>query len=267
MGQVLVSVEWLIKHQNDTNIIIVDARSEKKYKEGHIFGAVNIPVADTFNPLKNTDRVGNLKHIGNLFSNAGIRNDFTVVIYDGNTYIDAGRVFWVLEVYGHKNVKLLDGGIKGWQAYSNQALSHVMIKPKKTNYTPAIEPRRLVTKLSMRLAINDKNKVIIDARTKEEFSGKESIALRSGHIPSAVNIPWKNNFTDKNGIRMLKPIDELDAMYKAIAIGKQILLYCNKGKQSSLSYTILRQLGYEASHYDGSWFEWGNDERLPIMQK
>ena len=262
--QVLVSVEWLIEHQNDSNVIIIDARSAREYAEGHIVGAVNVPVVDTFNPLRNTDRVGNLKHIATLFSDAGIRNDFTVVIYDGNTYIDAGRVFWVLEVYGHKNVKLLNGGIEGWQAYSKQTLSKVMIKPNKTDYTPAIDPHRLITKFSMRLAIDDKNKVIIDARTKEEYEGKESIALRSGHIPNAVNIPWKKHFTQNNGIQMLKPIDELNAMYDDVVSGKQILLYCNKGKQSSLSYTVLRQLGYEASHYDGSWYEWGNDDRLPI---
>ena len=263
-GEVLVSSQWLVKHQHDQDLLIVDARSEVEYRKGHISGAVNIPVKDTFNPLINTDRVGNLKHISELFSNAGIRNEQTVVIYDGNTYIDAGRVFWVFEVYGHKNVKLLDGGIKGWVAYSKQSLSQVSKRPEKTRYIPTIEPERHVTKFSMRLALEDKNKVIIDARTAKEFKGEASIAKRAGHIPNAINISWEENFVEINGIKMLKPVEELRKLYDGRVKNKQALLYCNKGKQSSLSYAILRQLGHNAAHYDGSWYEWGNDEKLPI---
>lgn len=263
-GNVLVSYQWLVKHQKEPDIMIVDARSKEEYFEGHIEGAVNIPVSDTFNPEKNRDRVGNLKHISELFSNAGIKKELTVVIYDGNTYIDAGRVFWVFEVYGHKNVKLLDGGIKAWELLSNQPLSQLNEKPQKTNYVPTIDSARHITKLSMRLALEDKNKVILDARTDEEFRGAESIAIRSGHIPNSINIPWNENFKVINGIKMLKPIEELKQLYDAKVKGKKVFVYCNKGKQSSLSYTVLRQLGYDSAHYDGSWYEWGNDEKLPI---
>jgi len=263
-SEVLVDSKWLVKHQYDLNMKIVDARSEEDFQKGHIRGAVNIPVSDTFNPVINTDRVGNLKHISQLFGNAGIRNEQTIVIYDGNTYIDAGRVFWVFEVYGHKNVKLLDGGIKGWQAESNQPLSQLSIKAQKTQYIPTIEPERHVTKFSMNLALEDKNKVIIDARTNKEFKGESTIAKRAGHIPGAINISWEENFTYNNGIKMLKPIEELKQLYDTRVRNKQILLYCNKGKQSSLSYTVLRHLGHNAAHYDGSWYEWGNDELLPI---
>ena len=261
---VLVDIQWLVQHQNDANIKIVDARSEAAYKAGHIEGAVNIPVADTFNPVINIDRVGNLKYISTLFSNAGVRKEHTIVVYDGNTYIDAGRVFWVFELYGHKNVKLLDGGIKGWQAYSNQALSKKITSSEKSNYIHTIEPRRLITKFSMRLAIDDDEKLIIDARSKQEYEGSKSIALRSGHIPGAISIPWDQNFIEIDGIRMLKPIDSLRVIYDKKVNGKKVYLYCNKGRQSSFSYTILRQLGHDVAHYDGSWFEWGNDESLPI---
>lgn len=265
-GKVLVDIPWLLKHQNDHDMKIVDARSEEAYLKGHIKGAVNIPVSDTFNPVKNTDRVANLKHISELFSNAGIKKEQSVVIYDGNTYIDAGRLFWVFEVYGHKNVKLLDGGIKGWALFSNQPLNQIIEKPQKTNYVPSIESERYITKFSMRLALDDKNKVILDARTNKEFKGVESIAIRSGHIPNAINIPWDENFIEINGIKMLKPIEDLKQIYDAELKGKRVFLYCNKGKQSSFSYAILRQLGHDAAHYDGSWYEWGNDEKLPISK-
>ena len=261
---VLVDTQWLTKHQNDSNLIIIDARSEYDYKKGHIKGAVNIPVEDTFNPLIQTDRLGNIKYIAALFSNAGIRNDHLVVIYDGDSYIDAGRVFWVFEVYGHKNVKLLNGGLEGWKADSGQSLSQENIKLQTTNYVPAIDPQRFITKFSMRLAVRDKDKLIIDTRSKDDFDGKKSIASRSGHIPNAINVPWTENFIEINGIKMLKPLDELRTIYDPVIKDKRVILYCNKGKQSSLSYTVLRKLGYDVAHYDGSWFEWGNDPGLPV---
>lgn len=264
IDDVLVDTQWLIKHQDDPNLIIVDARSEHDYKKGHIRGAVNIPVEDTFNPLIQTDRVGNIKYIAVLFSNAGIRNDHLVVIYDGNSYIDAGRVFWVLEVYGHKKVMLLNGGLEGWQAHSGQALSQKNVELQNSYYVPTMSPHRFVTKFSMRLAVKDKDKLIIDTRSKEDFDGKKSIASRSGHIPSAINIPWTENFIEVDGVRMLKPLDELSSIYDPAIKGKRVILYCNKGKQSSLSYTVLRKLGYDVAHYDGSWFEWGNDSGLPV---
>lgn len=262
--QILVDVSWLVKHRNDSGIVIVDARPEKEYLAGHIAGAVNIPVSKTFNPLQNTDRVGNLLHIQNLFRDAGVRNDHAVVIYDGSSYIDAGRVFWVFEVYGHKQVKLLNGGFLGWREYSGESLSKSLREIKKSDYIPAIEPDRLITKFSMRLALEDKNKVIIDTRATDEYEGSRSIAKRSGHIPGAVSIPWDKNFVDIGGIKMLKPASELQELYNDVAQNKQVYLYCNKGKQSSLSYTVMRQLGYDAAHYDGSWYEWGNDFALPI---
>ncbi len=261
---VLVDTAWLLQHQHDVNFLIVDARSADDYKKGHIAGAVNIPVADTFNPVVNTDRVGNIKYIAALFSRVGVRNDHTIVVYDDNTYIDAGRVFWVFEVYGHKNVKLLNGGFDGWKKFSEQALSQKMTRLKPSKYIPEIDPQHFITKFSMRLAIEDKQKLIVDTRSKEDFEGKKSIASRAGHIPNAINIPWTENFHKVDGILMLKPISELKKIYDPLAEGKRVILYCNKGKQSSFSYTILRQIGHEAAHYDGSWFEWGNDESLPI---
>lgn len=264
-SSVLVDTQWLINQQQDPKLLVVDARSAEDFNEGHIPGAINIPVADTFNLLVHTDKVGNIKYIADLFSRAGVRNDNTVVIYDGNTYIDAGRVFWVFEVYGHKDVKLLNGGIQGWLKYSKQELSQKVIKPQPSKYIPAIDPQRFITKFSMRLAVEDKDKLIIDARSKEEYLGEKSIAVRAGHIPNAINIPWTENFVVIDGVQMLKPLEDLRKIYDPLAKNKRVILYCNKGKQSSFSYTILRQLGHDAAHYDGSWYEWGNDTNLPII--
>jgi len=266
-NQILIDVNWLVKHQYDPELVIVDARSKADYKKGHINGAINIPVKATFNPKINTDRVGNIKYIAALFSNAGISNDHAIVIYDGNSYIDAGRVFWVLEVYGHKKVKLLNGGIEGWKISAKQSLSQIETLLPVSDYIPTINSKRFITKFSMQLAIEDKDTLVIDSRDKKDFDGETSIASRSGHIPSAINIPWTENFVEVNGVKMLKPVDELLKIYAVAKQGRRVILYCNKGKQSSLSYTVMRQLGYDAAHYDGSWYEWANDPALPIVEK
>ncbi len=266
-GGMLVDVPWLVEHRKDKKLIIVDVRSKQAYAKGHIPGAVNIPVADTFSPKYNTDRVGNIQYIQQLFSEAGIRNDHKVVVYDDSSYIDAGRVFWVFEVYGHKQVKLLNGGYPGWRKNAPTGVSQSPSRLQKSSYLPAIEPNRLITKLSMRLALDDSDKLIVDSRTAKEYNGDESISSRVGHIPNAINIPPEHNFVNVDGVNMLKSTKELKAMYaELLPVNKKVYTYCNKGKHASLTYTILRQLGYDAAHYDGSWYEWGNDFALPIEQ-
>lgn len=262
--KLIVNVDWLKQHIEDKNIVIVDTRSYNEYMEGHIPDSVNIPVSNTFNPKKNKDRVANSAHIQNLFSNVGINYEDTVLVYDSGNHIDAGRVFWVFEVFGHKNVKLLSGGFSAWIKDEDNKVSKNLPDIKKSNYIPRLEPQRLSTKLSMQLAIDDNNRIIIDSRTEDEYNGVKSIASRFGHIPNSINIPWNKNFTEEDGIKVLKSSSELKKVYDQLDSNKKVLLYCNKGKQSSLSYMVMRQLGFDAAHYDGSWYEWGNDDSLPI---
>lgn len=262
-NSLLVDTAWLAENLLTKNTII-DVRSNELYKQGHIPNAINIPVKSTFNPGNNVDRVANSRHIKTLFSEAGVTYDKKIILYDNGAHIDAGRAFWVFEVYGHKNVKLLSGGYPAWKSNPNNMISITQKKPLKSNYIPKLNPKRLSTKLAVQLAINDSSKIIIDARTAAEFNGIESIASRAGHIPGAINIPWDENFTVKDGVTVLKETSELKKLYSNIDPNKKIYLYCNKGKQSSLSYSVMRELGFDAAHYDGSWFEWGNDKLLPI---
>ncbi len=262
---ILVDTDWMQSHLHDEDIVIVDARTEKQYLQGHILSAVNIPVMKTYNPVYPKDRVANLPYIRELFRRAGIRDDQTIIVYDNTEYKDAGRVFWVFEVYGHKNVKLLNGGFVLWQK-KNLPVSREMVEVSPSEYVPMIEPDRLITRLDMRLAIEDDSKVIVDARSHDEYIGKQSEASRFGHIPHAKSIPSDVNFDMVDGVKMLKPVSELRKIYSNLADDKKIYTYCNKGKDSSLTYALLRQLGYNTAHYDGSWFEWGNDTTLPIEQ-
>lgn len=247
-----------------SDLLVLDVRNAEQYADGHIPGAVNLPVNKTFRQSGRTDRVAGPVYIQQLLGNAGVDRSKHVVVYDDGRFIDAGRMFWVLEVYGHQGVQLLDGGFSAWEALG-LAISTETSLPEAKAFFAVAQPDKLVTKLSMRLATKNNDVTIIDARSAKEFSGKKSISNRFGHIPQAINIPWDANLTEDTNTPFIREITELQELYAGLDRSKKIVTYCNKGKQSSFSYFILREMGYDVAHYDGSWFEWSMDSNLPIV--
>ena len=258
----LVSPDWLNNNLTHRNLLIVDTRDPESYALAHIPGAINIPVEKTFAISDTTYRVGGLHQIKELFSQHGINRTDHIVVYDDGKLIDAARLFWVLEVYGHQRVSLMDGGISHWV---NNGLPTEMEKNlrKPTDYIPTIDHQRFTSKMAMQLALSNPAVSIIDARTQNEYAGSESIADRAGHIPGAINIPWTNNMKQAGGLINLLGNSELTQHYHDHK-DKRIITYCNRGKQSALTYFTLRHLGYDVSVYDGAWLEWANDQSLPI---
>ena len=244
--------------------VILDVRTEVEYSESHLEGATNIPIARLFSSESRSGLVISIKEAQTIFSNAGIDKTTNVVIYDNGSFVDSARAFWVLELYGHKKSSLLDGGFPAWLNANYPVTTNVVvIKPKK--FVPTVVPERLSTKLSVRLAIEDKETAIVDARTEKEYSGKESRSPRKGHIPNAINIPAMKNFVVTDDYSRLRTDEELTALYSPIEDKKRIITYCNQGKDSALTYFVLRKLGHDVSAYDGSWFEWSNDSQLPVI--
>jgi len=262
-NSLLVDHHWLKFNITQTNILIIDVRSKIKYERGHIHSAINIPAEESFGKLKNINRIASPNKIKILLSKYGVKNNKHIILYDNGDLLDASHFFWVLEAYGHKQLSILNGGIKIWRK-NHLAISQKTTKIKPSNYIPAISHKYITTKLSTRLAINSDNITILDARIHSEYIGNRSEARRRGHIPDAINIPWHHNTQTKAGIRILKSRSKLRKLYQTIPKSNKVIAYCNRGKQSALSYFSLRLLGYKVSIYDGAWLEWGNDKSLPI---
>lgn len=258
-----VDARWLLAEMDKPDLVILDTRSRADYLEGHIRGAVSLPVWETFGEDPRSDLVAPISRIQALFSRAGVDQQTRVVLYDGGEMINAARVFWVLEMHGHQRVSVLSPGFRDW-SQAGLPVENRPVEPVPRRFLSHVTSARLATRLSTRLAINDPATVIVDAREPEEYAGIESTARRFGHIPSAISIPYSENFTSEGNA--LRSFEELEALYRGIPRDRKVITYCNKGRQSALTYFILRELGYEVSAYDGSWFEWGNDTSLPIVR-
>ena len=246
------------------DFVVVDVRPPEKYKKGHVDGAINIPVDVTFDQTNSIGLLAPVSSIQELFSENGITNQMEVVLYDNGDFIHAARLFWILEVFGHQKVSILNSGYRGWEK-NGLPISTTSHQLPPSAYMPAISSDRLATAFSTRLAIEDKNKTILDVRSPEEYSGEESKSSRFGHIPRAINIPWNMAIDDSLDDPKLFDMGKLSEIYSGIDKDSRVIAYCNKGKQSGLTYFILRNLGYDVAAYDGSWSEWGNDSLLPIV--
>jgi thiosulfate/3-mercaptopyruvate sulfurtransferase len=258
----VVSVEWLTQHGADAGLVVVDARPVADYEKGHLPGAVNLPVSDTFDPAQQRNLPDTPGKLEALFGSKGIGNPNRVVVYDNGKETPAARLFWTLEYAGHANVSVLDGGLKAWQAAGNKVDAGT-VAPKTATFVSKLDPAKLPTKQQCTLAIGDPTKVVLDARTPAEFRGEDVRAKFGGRVPGAVNVEWVENF---GGSTLLKEPEALKALYvsKGITPDKEVIALCQTGQRSSVAYLALRLLAYpKVGNYAGSWIEWGNDETTP----
>jgi thiosulfate/3-mercaptopyruvate sulfurtransferase len=270
----LVSTDWLAEHLDDPSVVVVESDEDVLlYHTGHIPGAVKVDWhADLNDPL--TRDYLDAEKFAELMSKKGIARDSTVVFYGDNFNWWAAYALWVFTLFGHPDVRLLDGGRKKWEDEG---------RPMETD-TPQREPTDYPVvernDEAIRAFRDDVAKHVeaggrlVDVRSPQEFSGEllhmpdypQEGSLRGGHIPGASNVPWKRAANDD---ATFKDVDELRAIYEQeqkLSASDDVVAYCRIGERSSHTWFVLHHLlGYpKVRNYDGSWTEWGNLVRAPI---
>ena len=267
----LVSAEWAEKNLGAPGVVFVEVDEDTSaYDTGHIAGAVKLDWRTDLQDQVRRDFV-NKTQFEALLSDRGIANDDTVILYGGNNNWFAAYAYWYFKLYGHENVKLIDGGRKKWELDA-RPLSKDPVSRPQTSYS-AKEPDLSIRAFRDEViaAIGTKN--LVDVRSPDEFSGKilapahlpQEQSQRPGHVPTAINVPW-SKAANEDGT--FKSDEELAKLYADAGLDgeKEVIAYCRIGERSSHTWFVLRELlGHKnVKNYDGSWCEYGSLVGAPI---
>lgn len=270
--EVLVSTDWIEQHKSDPNLVIVEVDVDTAaYSEGHVPGALGWNWQTQLCDTLRRDIISQAD-LEKLLEQSGISNNTTVVLYGDNNNWFAAWAFWQLKMYGHQDVRIMNGGRKKWLA-EGRPLAKDVPTPKPATYkasSPNLAYRAFLNQAQN--AMTSPGFAMVDVRSPDEFSGKilsppglPETCQRGGHIPGAKNIPWGQACNDDG---TFKSFDELQALYggKGITADKNVIAYCRIGERSSHTWFVLKYLlGFpHVSNYDGSWTEWGNLVGAPV---
>jgi thiosulfate/3-mercaptopyruvate sulfurtransferase len=267
----LIDTETLQKQLGKPGLVVIDVRGDSAYEYGgHIPGAVHTTWHQYSDPhavakgLLDPDIV----RLEQKMRALGLNADSEVVIYSNpfDNWGDEGRMYWMLEYFGHRKMRVLDGGWVKWIT-EQRPFEHGRVTPKPGTFSIALAGRTIITKDELRALLKhpQPNTKILDARSLEEYLGKEVSGIpRPGHIPSALHVAW-NGFLNTNAT-----IKDLEAIKtgleeKGLHTDDDIVCYCTGGVRSSWLYFVLKLAGYEkVRNYPGSWWEWSRDFACPV---
>ena len=272
LPNLLVTTDWVAQHATDAGVRVVEVDVDTTaYDQGHVPGAAGwnwtTELCDTV--VRDIVPADKLEA---LLGRTGIDNRTAIVLYGDNNNWFAAWAFWQLKIYGHDDVRIMDGGRKKWLAEGRQ------LSTDKTSF-PAAKYKAKVPDNSLRAflpevqqAMKSKSAALVDVRSPQEFTGEilsppglPETCQRGGHIPGAKSIPWGKNCNEDG---TFKSFDELRSLYAAQGItgGQPVIAYCRIGERSSLTWFALKHLlGFNnVKNYDGSWTEWGNLVGIPV---
>jgi len=269
---VLVSTEWVAQHRNDPKIAAVEVDVDTTaYNEGHIPGAIGWNWQTQLCDTIRRDIISK-DELQKLLSQSGIGNETTIVLYGDNNNWFAAWAVWQLKMYGHNDVRIMNGGRKKWLAEGRE-LTRAIPTPKQTTYRVlSYNEMFRAFKKHVEDEMKSPRAALVDVRSPDEFTGKilappglPETCQRGGHIPGAKSIPWAQACNDDG---TFKTPMELKTLYesKGITPDKNVIAYCRIGERSSHTWFVLKYLlGYpNVKNYDGSWTEWGNIVGAPV---
>ncbi|WP_328420894.1 sulfurtransferase [Micromonospora sp. NBC_00389] len=267
----LVSAEWAEKNLDAPGVVFVEVDEDTSaYDTGHIAGAVKIDWKTDLQDQVRRDFV-NKTQFEALLSERGISNDDTVILYGGNNNWFAAYAYWYFKLYGHRDVKLLDGGRKKWELDARPLVTDAVTRPA-TQYV-AQEPDTSIRAFRDEVVAAIGTKNLVDVRSPDEFAGRllapahlpQEQAQRGGHIPTAISVPWSKAANEDGTFRS---DDELRRIYGDAGLddGKETIAYCRIGERSSHTWFVLQELlGHRnVKNYDGSWTEYGSLVGVPV---
>ncbi|CAO5176650.1 putative thiosulfate sulfurtransferase [Frankia sp. AiPs1] len=269
--QVLVDAAWVEAHSGDPKVVLIEVDEDvSAYDRGHIPGAVRLDWKSELQDPVIRDFV-NKEQFEKLLSSKGIANDDTVVLYGGNNNWFAAYAYWYFTLYGHADVRLLDGGRKKWELDGRELTAQVAPRPETTYAARDARTDIRAFREEVVAAIGDK--ALVDVRSPDEFSGRllapahlpQEQSQRAGHIPTAKNIPWAKTANEDGTFRSN---EQLTALYAeaGVDLSQEIIAYCRIGERSAHTWFALHELLElpGVKNYDGSWTEYGSLVGVPI---
>jgi thiosulfate/3-mercaptopyruvate sulfurtransferase len=272
-NEVLVDTAWVAEHLDDADVVLAEVdENTDLYEDGHIPGAVKLHWRDDLQDPIERDIVER-ERFEQLLGERGIGNETTVVVYGDKNNWFAAYAYWYLKVYGHKDVRILDGGRQKWIDERRELTTNVAT-PEPHSYAAGEPDESIRARRDQVLQwIGADDRALVDVRSPQEYSGEllappgyeQEGASRGGHIPTAQSIPWAQAVRDDGTFKAAADLRELYGS-KGVTSDKKVTAYCRIGERSAHTWFVLHELlGFQdVRNYDGSWTEWGNLVGVPI---
>jgi thiosulfate/3-mercaptopyruvate sulfurtransferase len=271
-SDVLVDADWVLAHIDDAKVVLVEVDEDTAaYDTNHIKNAIRIDLRQDLQDPVRRDFV-NQAQFEALLSAKGIANDDTVVLYGGNNNWFASYAYWYFKLYGHQDVRLLDGGRKKWELDGRELVANVTTRPATTYTAKAQDTSIRAFRDDVINGIGSVN--LVDVRSPDEYAGRllapahlpQEQSQRPGHVPTAASVPWSKAANDDG---TFKSDDELTALYTGagVDLSKDTIAYCRIGERSAHTWFVLHELLGQSSvrNYDGSWTEYGSLVGVPVQ--